>query len=185
VWLNVRHGFQASRVRIRQANMLSSAEVGVGGTVDHASRLVAIERWHCSTPSLKQSRLSVRVLAAGAPGHAVNRRCTWWSCAASCDLPPKSSAASGPSSWGLPERRLLVVGAACHRATRRGCRHRWPPRQHQPEKVTAARLATPYGAAANPCCRAEAPEAIAAGTSGGSAHRPSCIPPAVPLHTVR
>ena len=50
-----------------------------------------------------------------------------------------------PIIVGLPERRLLLVGTACHRATRRGCRHRSPPRQRQPEKVTVARLETLTG----------------------------------------
>ena len=45
------------------------AEVSAGGTADHASRPVAIERWHCSMARLKQSeRVSVRVLAVGCSG---------------------------------------------------------------------------------------------------------------------
>jgi len=43
----------------------------------------------------------------------------------------------------------------------------------------------PLGGVANPCCRAEAPEAIAAGAPDGSTHRPSGIPPAVPVHAMR
>jgi hypothetical protein len=104
-------------------------------------------------PSQQSGRVSVRVLAAGrsracgqpTPPHTAVMFCQ------PCP-PPTSSAAPGPSSWGFPERKLLLVGTACHRATRLGCRHPSPPRQHQPGRSRPRGERPPTGAVANPRC---------------------------------
>jgi len=109
--------------------------VSVDDTAERASRPVAIERWHCSIALLKQSEcVSVRALAAGcsgACGQPAPHTLVMF-----CELRPasKSSAAPGPSSWRLLERRA-VAGRHCLPA---GNPPRLsapsPPRQHQPER---------------------------------------------------